>query len=195
MSELIYKQDAINLVKDVCDAIMSGCDSHYDPETKDEVYNDILEVDAILKCNKEIRIALANLPSAQLEPICINLNEPIKVKLTDWGKPIGDGRPLADSEVIPRLQDIKRQIGGSYAIERAIEVLEDLLSVSPDLSTFSDKLWKIAYERRKEEGRKKGKWINNRDVSWMCSECGKWLDVLQGDVNMNFCPNCGADMR
>ena len=42
---------------------------------------------------------------------------------------------------------------------------------------------------------KKGKWINNRDVSWMCSECGKWLDVLQGDVKMNYCPNCGADMR
>ena len=65
MSELIYKQDAIDLVKEVCDAIMSGCDSHYDPETEDEVYNDILEVDAILKCNKEIRIALANLPSAE----------------------------------------------------------------------------------------------------------------------------------
>ena len=65
MSELIDRQDAIDLVKDVCDAIMSGCDSHYDPETKDEVYNDILEVDAILKCNKEIRIALGNLPSAE----------------------------------------------------------------------------------------------------------------------------------
>ena len=69
MSELIYKQDAIDLVKEVCDAIMSGCDSHYDPETEDEVYNDILEVDAILKCNKEIRIALANLPSAEPEII------------------------------------------------------------------------------------------------------------------------------
>lgn len=45
------------------------------------------------------------------------------------------------------------------------------------------------------EPRKKGKWINSRDVSWLCSECGKWLDVLQGDVDMNFCPNCGADMR
>lgn len=42
---------------------------------------------------------------------------------------------------------------------------------------------------------KKGKWIDSDNVSWMCSECGKWLDVLQGDVDMNFCPNCGADMR
>ena len=66
-NSLIKRQDAIDLVRDVCDAIMSGCDSHYDSETGDEVYNDILEVDAILKCNKEIRIALANLPSAEPE--------------------------------------------------------------------------------------------------------------------------------
>ena len=66
-NSLIKRQDAIDLVRDVCDAIMSGCDSHYDPETGDEVYNDILEVDAILKCNKEIRIALVNLPSAESE--------------------------------------------------------------------------------------------------------------------------------
>lgn len=31
---------------------------------------------------------LENMPSAQPEPIRINLNEPIKVKLTDWGKEI-----------------------------------------------------------------------------------------------------------
>jgi len=69
MSDLISRKDAIDLVKDVCDVIMSSCDSHYDPETGDEVYNDIFEVDAILKCNKEIRIALANLASAQPEII------------------------------------------------------------------------------------------------------------------------------
>lgn len=67
MSDYISRQDAIDLVRDVCDAIMSSCDSYYDPETGDEVYNDILEVDAILKCNKEIRIALAKLPSAEPE--------------------------------------------------------------------------------------------------------------------------------
>ena len=67
VGDMISRQDAINLVKDVCDAIMSGCDSYYDSETGDEIYKDILEVDAILKCNKEIRIALRNMPSAQLE--------------------------------------------------------------------------------------------------------------------------------
>ena len=67
MDDLISKQDALELVKDVCDAIMSCCGSHYDKETKDEVYDDVREVDAILKCNKEIRIALKNMPSAQPE--------------------------------------------------------------------------------------------------------------------------------
>ena len=65
MNDLISRQAAIELVKDVCDAIMSGCESRYDPETEDEVYTDIREVDAILKCNKEVRIALRNMPSAQ----------------------------------------------------------------------------------------------------------------------------------
>ena len=89
---------------------------------------------------------LLQMKSAQPEPMCINFNEPIKVKLTDWGKPIGDGRPLADSEVIPRLQDIKRQIGGSYAIERAIEVLEGLQSTQPEIIRCKDCKWKQGSE-------------------------------------------------
>ena len=36
----------------------------------------------------EVRESLYSVPSAQPEPIRINLNEPIKVKLTDWGKEI-----------------------------------------------------------------------------------------------------------
>ena len=64
-TDCISRQAAIELVKDVCDAIMSGCESWYDPETEDEVYTDIREVDAILKCNKEVRIALRNMPSVQ----------------------------------------------------------------------------------------------------------------------------------
>lgn len=65
MDDVIKRQDAIDLVKDVCNAVMSGCESWYDPDMEDEVYKDIREVDAILKCNKEIRIALRSMPSAQ----------------------------------------------------------------------------------------------------------------------------------
>lgn len=69
MHDLISRQSAIELVRDVCDAIMSGCESWYDPEIENEVYKNTREVDAILKCKKEVRIALRNMPSAQPEII------------------------------------------------------------------------------------------------------------------------------
>ena len=65
--DLIDRQAAIDLVRDICNAIMCECESHYDDEVGDEVYEDAREVDAILKCNKEIRKALRNMPSAQPE--------------------------------------------------------------------------------------------------------------------------------
>ncbi len=69
MNNNINRQTAIDLVKNVCNAAMSECESWYDPEIKDEVYKDIREVDAILKCNKRIRIALQNMLSAEPEII------------------------------------------------------------------------------------------------------------------------------
>ena len=81
----------------------------------------------------------------------------------------------------------------------AIFGLERMPSASAEFSTFSDKLWKIAYERGKAEGRKKGKWIEIMDADEFgepypcgvrCSECGFC------SVNLdNFCPNCGAKME
>ena len=79
---------------------------------------------------------------------------------------------------------------------------------SPDLSNFSDKLWKIAYERGKAEGRKKGKWKEHDydedkyDVI-KCPCCMHmftvdsfhWTDIGFVKDDFKFCPNCGADMR
>ena len=40
-----------------------------------------------------------------------------------------------------------------------------------------------------------GKWIGYAGtIGNECSVCGKWLDVLQGTAEMNYCPNCGARM-
>lgn len=41
-----------------------------------------------------------------------------------WGYHASAGRPLGDNEIISRLRDIQKQIGGSYAIDRAVEVIE-----------------------------------------------------------------------
>ena len=45
-----------------------------------------------------------------------------------------------------------------------------------------------------ETERKKGKWIIDRHGNWACDQCGN--DPYHCNMeNMNFCPNCGADMR
>ena len=36
-----------------------------------------------------------------------------------------------------------------------------------------------------------GRWTGK---TYKCSLCGKWIDPLQGDADMNYCPNCGAKM-
>lgn len=40
----------------------------------------------------------------------------------------------------------------------------------------------------------KGEWEDDQYV-WICNQCHKWIEVTQGDADMNFCPHCGADMR
>ena len=50
--------------------------------------------------------------------------------------------------------------------------------------------------------RKRGEWIDNNDFgesnTYTCSICGEPWELNYGtpqENNMNFCPNCGADMR
>lgn len=90
-------------------------------------------------------------------------------------------------------------------------------TVDTDLSEYSDKLWKEAYERGHKRGykegyeqaildgktnfsRPKGEWI--RPKSWedeykgvVCSNCGKKFDIIEWSPEMFFCYNCGSDMR
>lgn len=67
---------------------------------------------------------------------------------------------------------------------------------------FRDK-FKQAYEMAiKELERKKGNWIEQED-GWggyyydcsVCKESWTTIDGTPSDNGMNFCPNCGADMR
>lgn len=41
-----------------------------------------------------------------------------------WGYTPTYERPLADNEIVPCLRGIKAQLGESYAIDRAIEIIE-----------------------------------------------------------------------
>lgn len=72
---------------------------------------------------------------------------------------------------------------------------ESLLNLpTADLSEYSDKLWKTAYERGKAEAHpKKGKWVPLTDGWAVCSVC-EHLERAAG-LKWRFCPNCGARME
>ena len=57
----------------------------------------------------------------------------------------------------------------------------------------------MAIEALKEPERKKGQWEDfDYDNSYLCTSCGEIWTLNDGtpeENNMNYCPNCGADMR
>ena len=64
---------------------------------------------------------------------------------------------------------------GNDALKKAVERLKELPSAEPE--------------------RKKGEWIYDNPNTFKCSKCNKYLGIGCGNMKMNFCPNCGADMR
>lgn len=97
MSDLIDRQAAIDLVRDVCNAILNECSCHYNSEVKAEVFDDIHEVRTILKCNKEIRKSLKDLPPAPEIVLC---------KDCRWGREVcGNIECFADSNIPPEYHD------------------------------------------------------------------------------------------
>ena len=75
--DLISRDKALNLVLDVCNDVMDECET-VTGICGEEVYTDVREVDAILKCNKRIRNGIRRLPSEpvgnsdQLNRTCAN---------------------------------------------------------------------------------------------------------------------------
>ena len=76
------------------------------------------------------------------------------------------------------------------------ELLADIECLpTADLSEYSDKLWKTAYERGKAEADpRKGKWIDYCG-GVKCDQCGFECDDTYYLGEANFCPNCGARME
>ena len=70
--------------------------------------------------------------------------------------------------------------------------LKELPSAETDLSEYSDKLWKNAYERGKAEAERTGR--NISQTGFLCSECSFGdFDGFHG-YKPKYCPNCGARM-
>jgi hypothetical protein len=70
------------------------------------------------------------------------------------------------------------------------------VEIDTEISEYSDKLWRNAYERGKAD-RPQGEWIyidepiiGNPYGRYKCSECN-----LEEPFESDFCPNCGARMK
>lgn len=89
----------------------------------------------------------------------------------------------------------KRTIQERLIIAKTL--IETALSDLPtaDLSEYSDKLWKAAYERGKAEAHPRtGKWIKKVGEivdTYVCDQCGR----KNGVAKTRYCPNCGAKME
>jgi len=77
----------------------------------------------------------------------------------------GEGR-VEYSDIIIRLSD-------------ALDVLRGLPSAQPERKTGR---WNKYYRMHSGD-------------TFVCDKCGGCFVVLQGSEHMDFCPNCGADMR
>lgn len=87
------------------------------------------------------------------------------------------------------------------------EALSRVPTIAPeqeaDLSEYSDRLWRAAYERGKTEAQKTGHWIREDSFSngivmriYKCSECNKKASITEEGFWFlsDFCPHCGAKM-
>lgn len=132
-------------------------------------------------------------------------------------KHAGPEHPLSDSEIIPRLREIRDQVGGSYAIDRVIELMqaaqpelcEDAVSrkaaiaqmqglpkwdgiIADSCVDFEDV---ISVLENKENlpsvtpKQRTGKWIKVTNTLYKCNRC----EAVQ--FKGHFCKDCGAKME
>lgn len=91
-------------------------------------------------------------------------------------------------------------IEGTRNVVDCVRRIKELPSADTDLSGYSDKLWRNAYERGKAEP-KKGKWKKTKNpqegwVNLICPFCKKGMSYYElVEARPNFCIHCGADMR
>lgn len=87
--------------------------------------------------------------------------------------------------------------------EEAVGVIERLPVMSymkkNEKQTIITTALDMAIEALKDPERKKGQWEDfDYDNSYLCTSCGEIWTLNDGtpeENNMNYCPNCGADMR
>lgn len=81
----------------------------------------------------------------------------------------------------------------------ADKLKKDILDLQDCYNGFSDTYDKACIigviDEQPTIERKKGKWIEEPNCYYRCSECGCHYPSIRGYMTYGFCPNCGADMR
>lgn len=147
MSDLISRQDAI-------DAIMSEPpDAHYPTWYADIFWKlpsaspDLSEED--MRLIKKLRSFHNGSYAVVLDKLIISACNETKQQATVSSDLISRQDAIDAVNAYLGLSAVSRTIQNMTSIQ---EILEKLPAVDTDLSTFSDNLWKIAYERGKKEG-------------------------------------------
>ena len=82
--------------------------------------------------------------------------------------------------------------------QEILDYLDNVLHpiVSPDNWNVYSELHDMIIELPSAD-RPQGKWKAKSFHEFFCDNCGFSFDMMKCDFleNMNFCPNCGADMR
>jgi len=108
---------------------------------------------------------------------------------------------MTREEAIQVLESMKSEESYNALIDLCNMAIESL-SAEPsgdEWEEYSEKLWKLAFERGQQSVRPKGEWIFdgekvNGGIKWChCSVCGK-TDTANIIDRYHFCPNCGASM-
>lgn len=117
---------------------------------------------------------------------------------------------ISRQAVLTMLDDIEDEVmdGEGYQYGKWSEYVEHLPSAQPDLSSYSDKLWRAAYERGKAEAqprRLRGRWVETerRGVLagakyYKCDKCAQPIVVVDSTPmaeGYNYCPRCGSQME
>lgn len=122
-----------------------------------------------------IQEILENLPSAEPEHLVKESGDLVKDLVNDC-----ISRQDAVKTMYDACEDIDHE---SLHIDVVVDALENLPSASPDLSTYSDKLWKIAYERGKKEGMQH---LHDYQVEWLKSHDDITLEPQLEEMIIRF---------
>lgn len=116
-----------------------------------------------------------------------------------------DGQAAIDAIQKGRLEawdeykdDQEYRFGYDDSAADTMKILAELPSAQPELNTqlYTDGFNDGYAQCKKDNAQwvpKKGKWIEEPNCYYRCSECGDHYPSIRGYMAYNYCPTCGAN--